>query len=114
MPGEHERTRAAVGPRPPVRSTAARICGWNSSTAAGPATSTGTTFSNAPGGVTSSSAAPSAPPSAVSTAKRRTVGHWPVSSGREPAAAPTDVTVSATVLVTFAATAGSPAASRAG
>ena len=47
-------------------------------------------------------------------AKRRTVAHWPVSSGREPAAAPTDVAVSATVLVTFAATAGSPAASRAG
>ena len=50
----------------------------------------------------------------MSAAKRRTVDHWPVSSGREPAAAPTDVTVSATVLVTFAATAGSPAASRAG
>ena len=62
----------------------------------------------------SSSAAPNAPPSAVSAANRRTVGHWPVSSGRDPAAAPTEVNVSATVLVTFAATAGRPAASRAG
>ena len=47
-------------------------------------------------------------------ASRRRVGLWPSSSLRAPIDAPTLVKVWATVLVTFAATGGRPAASSAG
>ena len=39
---------------------------------------------------------------------------WPASSGREPAAAPGPVNTSATVLVMFAVSGGSPSASSTG
>ena len=41
-------------------------------------------------------------------------GRWPTSSRRDPSAAPIPVNTSATVLVTFAVTGGSPTASSAG
>jgi hypothetical protein len=64
--------------------------------------------------VVSSSVAPQIPPSTLTTQSRRTNRAWPTSSGRDPAAAPTVVPTSATVLVTFAAIGGRPASSNAG
>ncbi len=78
------------------------------------AISTGATYSNPRAGVVSSSAAPAPPPAAVSSPSLSTLARWPDSSGREPAAAPTAVNISATVLVTFALTGGRPRASSAG
>jgi hypothetical protein len=101
-------------PSPASTRPAGRIHGWSSSTTAAPPTSTGTIFSNVPGGVTSSSPAPVAPPTSASRAYRRSTGAWPVSSGRDPSVAPTDEMVIATVLVTLAVVAGRPTASSAG
>ena len=95
-------------------SAARRKSGWNSSTTAAPPTSTGTISSNVPGGVTSSSPAPVAPPASARSAYRRRVGPCPTSSAREFIVEPTAERVSATVLVTFAVVAGSPTASSAG
>jgi hypothetical protein len=78
------------------------------------AISTGAAYSNVADGVVSSSAAPTPPPTAVSRPSRSTRRPWPASSGRDPAAAPSPVNISATVFVTFAATGGRPRASSAG
>ena len=65
-------------------------------------------------GVSSSSVAPTAPPSTVAIASSRTRTAWPSSSGRDPRIEPTPLKTSATVLVTLAATGPSPTASSAG
>lgn len=67
-----------------------------------------------PGGVTSSSAAPPAPPSAHTVPSLRTVAACPASSRRELGTAVMLPSASATVFVTFAAVAGSPARRSAG
>ena len=88
--------------------------GWSSRTREAPPISSGTSSSNTSAGVDSSSAAPVAPPAVVTRARRRTRPAWPASSWRENAAAETVYPTSATVLVTFAVSGGSPTASRAG
>src|SRR4051812_21627671 len=74
----------------------------------------GAIFSNVPADVTSSSAAPTAPPATAAAASRRTLRDWPSSSVREPSVAPSELNTSATVFVTFACTGFSPVASSAG
>ena len=88
--------------------------GWSSRAREAPPISSGTSSSNTSAGVDSSSAAPAAPPAVVTRARRRTRPAWPASSWRENAAAETVYPTSATVLVTFAVSGGSPTASRAG
>ena len=88
--------------------------GWSSRTSDAPPISTGAATSNVRAGVSSRMAAPAAPPSATTRPSRRSRAAWPASSGREPAAAPTPVKHSDTVLVTLAASGGSPSASSTG
>jgi hypothetical protein len=61
--------------------------GWSSRTSDAPPISSGTSCSNTRAGVDSSSAAPTAPPTAVTMARRRTRPAWPASSVREKLAA---------------------------
>src|SRR5215218_10464621 len=88
--------------------------GWRSRTSDAPPISSGTSCSNTRAGVDSSSTAPAAPPTAVTRARRRSRPAWPASSAREKLAALMVYMTRATVLVTFAVSAGSPTASRAG
>ena len=74
----------------------------------------GVSRSNVSGEVTSSRAAPAAPPATAATPSRTTDAPWPCSSTREPSIDPAVLEVSATVLVTFASTGGRPVASSAG
>ena len=74
----------------------------------------GTTCAKAPGGVTSSSTAPVAPPAAVSGSQRFSHGPQPASSRWEPCAEPGQQAFRATRLVALALSGGSPSASRAG
>ncbi|GAA4131380.1 hypothetical protein GCM10022416_10010 [Actinomadura keratinilytica] len=107
---------APDGPAPVAaarRSASARSRSRASSTEPS-AISQGTTSSKTPSGVLSSSAAPRVPPTAASATSLPVRRRWPRSSARDPAAAPTVVENSATVLVTLAATGGSPTASSAG
>jgi hypothetical protein len=64
--------------------------------------------------VSSSSAAPAAPPAALSRPSRHSRDRCPTSSGRDPAAEPKPTKTSAVVLVTLDASGGSPEASSAG
>src|SRR5215218_792718 len=88
--------------------------GWRSRTSDAPPISSGTSCSNTRAGVDSSSAAPAAPPTAVMSARRRSRSACPASSVREKLAALREYRTRATVLVTFAVSAGSPTASSAG
>jgi hypothetical protein len=88
--------------------------GWTASSTDAPAIRNGTTRWNVWAGASSRIAAPAAPPNAVTVPNRRMRPPWPVSSGREPAAAPAPVSTSDTVLVTFAASGGRPSASSTG
>ena len=65
-------------------------------------------------GVSSSTAAPAAPPAAVTIPSRITRRPGPVSSGLEPMTDPAPVSTSETVLVMFALSGGTPSASSAG
>jgi len=88
--------------------------GWTSSTSDAAPISTGTTTVNALAGVSSKTAAPAAPPSAVMTPSRNTRRPCPASSGRDPATEPTPVSTSETVLVMLADSGGTPSASSTG
>src|SRR5690242_6516755 len=90
------------------------ILGWTSSTSEAPPISTGTTTVNVLAGVSSSTAAPAAPPSAVTIPSRITRRPCPASSGFEPRTELAPVSTSETVLVMFALSGGTPSASSAG
>ena len=90
------------------------ILGWTSSTSEAPPISTGTTAVKVLAGVSSSTAAPAAPPSAVTIPSRITRRPCPASSGFEPRTDPAPVSTSETVLVMFALSGGTPSASSAG
>ncbi len=85
-----------------------------SSTSEAPPISTGTTTTKVLAGVSSSTAAPAAPPSAVTAPILITRRPCPVSSGFEPITDPAPVSTSETVLVMFALSGGTPSASSAG
>jgi hypothetical protein len=87
---------------------------WTRIASDAPPISQGTIRSKASVGVLSSSAAPAAPPPTAATASGTSRRPCPFSSGREALTEPTPVSTSAAVLVTFAVTGGSPAASSAG
>ena len=94
--------------------TALVSTGWTSSATAPAATRYGTIIVNVPGGVTSSSTAPTAAPTAATGSPRAKCGPAPVISCREVSAAPGQHAAPATRFVTFAGSAGIPAASSAG
>src|SRR5450756_735349 len=78
------------------------------------AISTGTTSANAPGGASSRTAAPAAPPAAMTAPNRAMRARCPASSCLEPSIEPGTVKTRAIVLVTLAASGGRPSASSAG
>jgi hypothetical protein len=78
------------------------------------AISHGTIRSKASDGVSSSRAAPAAPPRTAPAESRSSRRPWPRSSGPEALTEPTPLSTSATVLVTLAVTGGRPVASSAG
>src|SRR6266702_1313657 len=90
------------------------ILGWTSSTSEAAPISTGTTTVKVLAGVSSSTAAPVAPPSAVTIPSRITRRPCPASSGFEPRTDPAPVSTSETVLVMFALSGGTPSASSTG
>src|SRR6516165_1172235 len=89
------------------------ILGWTRSSSEAPPMSTGTTAVKMLAGVSSSTAAPAAPPAAVTIPSRITRRPCPVSSGLELATDPAPVNTSETVFVMFALSGGTPSASRA-
>src|SRR4029077_3813637 len=92
----------------------ALILGWTRRTSEAPPISTGTTLVNVLAGVSSSTAAPAAPPSAVTIPRRITRRPCPARSGFESRTDPAPVSTSETVLVMFALSGGTPSASSAG
>ena len=90
------------------------ILGWTSRTSEAAPISSGTTTVKVLAGVSSSTVAPAAPPSAVMIPSRSTRWPWPASSGLEPATDPAPVSTRETVLVMFALSGGTPSASSTG
>ncbi len=99
---------------PPAVGESLLILGWTRSTSEAAPISTGTTTVKVLAGVSSSTIAPAAPPSAVMIPSRSTRWPWPASSGRDPATDPAPVSTRETVLVMFALSGGTPSASSTG
>src|SRR6516164_7283566 len=99
---------------PPADGDRPLILGWTRSTSEAPPMSTGTTAVKVLAGVSSNTAAPAAPPAAVTIPSRITRRPCPFSSGPELRTDPAPVSTSETVLVMFALSGGTPSASSAG